>query len=350
MRALPKTLRWMIVAAPMLAGGCASYDQPSNVVLIRAPGHREYSPPAPVAESAKALWEYAVLSENAYWGEWKRQRDLREPQEAIVITLPEASQEAYAAACVPGRHEPLPLPGWTMWGNFPSPAVIREALAVGLYVEVWEKSATPPVIAVVFRGTEFTSLKDWVSNLRWFLWFVPGHEDQYTLVSKRVGQELVDRLAERRLAGGRDAVAAVSVVATGHSLGGGLAQHLAYSLPPKASDGAPVPRVSNVYAFDPSPVTGWYSVDSERREPNADALWIDRVFEHGEILAYLRLALSYVNPPSAAHPSIQEIRYNFVPSANPFKSHSMRLLACALIDASGKARLPDLLERFRGQE
>lgn len=349
MRCLSTSLRWMIAAVPLLAGGCASFDQATDTVLIREPGHRRYNPPAAVAQSAKALWEYAVLSENAYSGEWKRQRDLLQPQEATVIKLPEAGQEAYARACVPSR-KPIPLPGWTMWEAFPSPALIKEALRVGLFVEVWEKSTTPPVIAVVFRGTEFTSLKDWVSNLRWFLWFVPFHEDQYTVVSKLVGQELAERLAKRRLAGGLDAAGAVSVVATGHSLGGGLAQHLAYSLLPAAPDGTPVPRVSNVYAFDPSPVTGWYSVDRRLRERNADALWIDRIFEHGEIPASVRLLLSYVNPPSAAHPSIQEARYNFVLSANPLRSHSMRLLACALIDASGQARPPDLLERFRGQE
>jgi hypothetical protein len=105
-----------------------------------------------------------------------------------------------------------------------------------------------------------------------------------------------------------------------------------------------------VYAFDPSPVTGWSSVDRELRTTNANGLAIDRVFEHGEILAYVRLLLSYVNPPSAAHPGIREIRYNFVTSPNFVRSHSMRLLACGLIDASGQARLPQLFERFRARD
>jgi len=237
-----------------------------------------------------------------------------------------------------------------MWDSFPSSDLIQEALRVGLFVEVWEKQSSPAMIAVVFRGTEFTSWKDWVSNLRWFLRFVPFHEDQYTVVSKRVGQEFVDRLVQRRPDLRGDGTKTVRIVAAGHSLGGGLAQHLSYSMPLTSSDGTPAPRVSNVYAFDPSPVTGWFSVASELRTTNAARLWIDRVFEHGEILAYIRLLLSYANPPSAAHPSVQEIRYNFVQSANPFSSHSMRLLACALIDASGQARLPQLLERFRGRE
>lgn len=341
----------LIVVVAVLVGGCASFQQASDTVLIREPGLRMYGPPVDGSESAKALWEYAVLSENAYHGAWKKQRAIPTPQEATVFEPPAASQEAYDRLCMPGQVEPLPLSGWRMWENFPSAHLIRDALQVGLFVEVWEKyTSDPPVIAVVFRGTEFTSWKDWVSNLRWFLWFVPWHEDQYTVVSRQVGKEFVDRLVQRRPdLRGTDATA-FRVVASGHSLGGGLAQHLAYSMPPTSSDGVAVPRVSYVYAFDPSPVTGWYSVDDELRTPNAAKLWIDRVFEHGEILAYIRLLLSYVNPPSAAHPSVREIRYNFVQSANPFTSHSMRLLACALIDASGHARLPDLMERFRGRE
>ena len=333
-------LRAIALVVMLLAAGCASFQQASDTVRVRQPGNRTYDAPVNVAESAKALSQYAVLSENAYFGSWKKQRDVETPQEARTYEPPPATQETYDRLCAPGETGPLPLSGWRMWDNFPSPGLIGEALRVGLYVEVWEKvGATPPVIAVVFRGTEFTSLKDWISNLRWFLRFVPWYEDQYSVVSRRVGKEVVNRLAS----GNTDPF---QLVAVGHSLGGGLAQHLAYSLPPGPEDRR-VPRVSSVYAFDPSPVTGWFSVERALRETNAAELRIDRVFEHGEILAYARLLLSYVNPPSAAHPSVREIRYNFVQSLNPFSSHSMRLLACALVHASGQAAIPDLLERFR---
>lgn len=340
-------LRRMLVMVVFLAGGCASFSQPRDQVLVREPGNRTYGPPAAVAESAKALWEYAVLSENAYFGAWKKQRPGAPRQEATVLTLPEATPETYSTACVPARVTPLPLPGWTMWPDFPSSDLIQEAVRVGLFVEVWEKESSPTVIAVVFRGTEFTSLKDWVSNLRWFLRFLPLYEDQYTVVSKRVGQEFVDRLVQRRPELVAGDTTRIRIVTTGHSLGGGLAQHLSYAMPPTSTSKVEVPRVANAYAFDSTPVTGWSTVASDRRSANADKLWIDRVFEHGEVLAYIRLLLSYMNPPSAEHPSIREIRYNFVQSANPFSSHSMRLLACALIDASGQAPMPQLFERFR---
>ena len=217
---------------------------------------------------------------------------------------------------------------------------------MGLYVEVWEKDSSPPVVAVVFRGTETTSWKDWVSNFRWLLRFIPFYPDQYTVVAQTVGKEVLDDL-NRKIADGKEQYKEIRIITTGHSLGGGLAQHLAYSLPQTSSpDGKLLPRVSNVYGFDPSPVTGWYSVGRQLRTANAKGLEIDRVFEHGEILAYLRLVLRYINPPNVSDPSIREIRYNFVDSINPFSSHSMRLIACKLIDASGQATIPGLGDKF----
>ena len=55
------------------------------------------------------------------------------------------------------------------------------------------------------------------------------------------------------------------ITAVGHSLGGGLAQLAAYS----------DPRIRRVYAFDPSMVTGYYSVDPLHRDQNVKG------FAHG---------------------------------------------------------------------
>ena len=179
-----------------------------------------------------------------------------------------------------------------------------------------------------------------MSNFRWFSWllrFLPTYKDQYTVVAQDTGKEVLENL-KTRIENGRDRYKNVRIITTGHSLGGGLAQHLAYSLPEiQSSDGTLIPRVSNVYAFDPSPVTGWYSVKSDLRTENAKGLKIDRIFEHGEILSYIRLLLSYFNPPPPSDPAVREIRYNFVQSINPFSSHSMRLIACELRYASGEA-------------
>jgi len=86
-------------------------------------------------------------------------------------------------------------------------------------------------------------------------------------------------------------------------------------------------------------VTGWSSVrNHEFRKQNAAALFTDRVFEHGEILAYIRLIQSYIVPPSAKNPAIQETRVNFIVSPNIVGNHSMRMIACGLVNAAGALR------------
>jgi Lipase (class 3) len=310
----------------LLLGGCGSIFQESDVALIREPGHRTYSdPPEKVAVSAKYLWEYAVLSDNVY----------------LFSTVTQMAKAEEAKACSLERTERLVLQGWERWRDVPNAELTKEAEAVDLQLEIWEKQSSPPVVAVVFRGTEAQRLRDWISNFRWFLRFIPGYRDQYVLVSEKIGAVVLNKI-KAQLEKGNTKYRDVQIVSAGHSLGGGLAQHLAYSLPDdiKGPNGERLPRVSAVYGFDPSPVTGWYSVSKELREMNARGLHIARVFEHGEILSYIRLILRYLNPPQEKDPSIREIRYNFVRTVNPFSSHSMRLIACELIKANGQSTAP----------
>jgi Lipase (class 3) len=299
-------------------------SQAGNEVLVRTPGHRMYDPPAPVATEADKEREFAILSSNVYMGDWDAPAPARTADRGAVTLA-----ELRTVDCRANQDKRLlPLPGWTRWTNFPSAALRKSADDVGLYFEVWETEAPPRRVAVVFRGTD--SWKDWLSNFRWFTWllrFVPIYQDQYHVVSQKVGEEFAARLKNEQA----DSGSAPLIVTTGHSLGGGLAQHFAYALPADPR----VPRVSHVHAFDPSPVTGWSSVAKGLRTANAVALETDRIFEHGEILAYIRLLLSYVNPPPAVAPSVREIRFNFVRSANPLKSHSMFQLACHIVSDTG---------------
>ena len=166
---------------------------------------------------------------------------------------------------------------------------------------------------------------NWISNLRWFRFanLIPFVKDQYTVIAETVGKEFVDTVLNNGLE-------KCQIFSAGHSLGGGLAQHFAYSLPIKHTRNQEPISVDKVYAFDPSPVTGWFTAGLVKYE-NVKGLQIDRVFEHGEVLAYLRLLISYVYPPPALNPSVREIRFNVEETINPFKNHSMRLLAVALM-------------------
>ena len=86
----------------------------------------------------------------------------------------------------------------------------------GLELHVWMKGCEA-VIAI--RGTDSEQEGDWKSNLRWFL--LPLNLfDEYRQV------EFHMRTILRKI---RQNCPSAHIIATGHSLGGGLAQHAAYA-------------------------------------------------------------------------------------------------------------------------
>jgi len=92
-----------------------------------------------------------------------------------------------------------------------------------------------------------------------------------------------------------------------------------------------------VYAFDASPVTGFYSVNRKTPNINKKHLAIDRIYERGEVLAIVPSLTSFISPPSEANPRIRGVRYNLFYRLNPISNHSMLEFACKLQVVAGHA-------------
>jgi Lipase (class 3) len=283
-----------------------AYRQTPSQVVFRDPGRRRLGSPQPVGPQAKNDLEYAWLSQAAY--------------QHISDGL-----ENDPAGC-PGAVASLQNLGWLSWQNFPDAQLLEQMAVSHLRVDVWVNPARKSV-NVAFGGTVFKSGKDWKSNLRWF---IPFHNDEYTELVKKFGPAFVNEFAKRKEEPQWAFLRDAEIYATGHSLGGGLAQQFAYALPRHPA----VPRVTKVFAFDPSPVTGYYSLPVATRRYNSQFLFIDRIYERGEILAYLRSIESFVYPPSAQAPVIRQVRYDLFPTHNPIAGHSIADLACKLYNRS----------------
>lgn len=329
---MPRHFSWVLAALGLGLSGCANFSQQAHEVLVRDPAKRRYEDPVAARLHARNQWQYAAMSDYAY--EVARQR-------AGVQTASDASGSQDApVACGTLDRPPIPRE-WERWQEFPSRKLTEAMRRKGLFLMVLERHSAPREIVVVFEGTNFFEIPDWVSNLRWFLLrFVPNFEDQYTMTARQVAEEFHARIRSKPMdyvldpnvdalhhPGGE----VIRIVSTGHSLGAGLAQHFAYTFKQEPAS-AKGPRVSEVFAFDPSPVTGWTTAPDPPRTHNANGLRINRIFEHGEVLAYVRLFTSRLSAYTE-HPSIWEYRYNFDPRANIIRNHSMRSLACGLYRA-----------------
>jgi pimeloyl-ACP methyl ester carboxylesterase len=177
----------------------------------------------------------------------------------------------------------------------------------GLGVQIWaRKGAECPEVVIAFRGTISGNKGDWESNFHWILRAFPVY-DQYDQVRDHA-RDFIGRIE-------RDPcyrAGLTQITAVGHSLGGGLAQLAAYS----------DRRIRRVYAFDPSMVTGYYSVDPKGRDYNVRGLRMERIYEFGEVLAYGRLIMLHYIPLSPCNPRVVSVRFRVFHGA-PIALHSL---------------------------
>jgi hypothetical protein len=188
----------------------------------------------------------------------------------------------------------------------------------GLGVQVWaRKGARCPEAVIAFRGTVGGNEGDWESNFHWILRSFPVY-DQYDQVRDHVGDFIAHIERDPCYRNG-----ATQITAVGHSLGGGLAQLAAYS----------DARIRRVYAFDPSMVTGYYSVDPPHRDRNVQGLRIERIYEFGEVLAFGRLIMLHYIPLSPCNPRVVSVRFRVFQGA-PIALHSLTDLDNGLLKVS----------------
>jgi hypothetical protein len=188
---------------------------------------------------------------------------------------------------------------------------------VGMFFRVWTRHGE---VVLAFRGT--WGVKDWVyGNLHWLTRFLPM-EDQYDR-ARKAAQRVFEKFA-------RDPSLPTRFYATGHSLGGGLAQHVLYSYPHK---------VVQALVFDPSSVTGFADQTPENQVAGCDCSLTElngeprilRVYDAYEVLAYLRIFHKTFFPPER---HVQEVRF---PNA---ASHSMKDLTSYFMRHARPAKDP----------
>lgn len=277
--------------------------QGNDTVVIRDKGHLRLGPPQPDGSEASADLPFAQLSAAAY--------------EALLKSKDDATDPPRSNADIGLNAE-----GWNRWQNFPHPDDQDKFKKHNLRVEVWDNPSHNAVV-VALGGTDPKKLADWFANFRWF---IPHHDDEYTQVVKSFQPLFAAEYQRLQGKSGYAFLANAKLYATGHSLGGGLAQEFAYSVPNAPN----IPRVTKVYAFDPSPVTGYYSVEPGLRDSNKQSLAIDRIYQRREILAILRSFMNLVRRPSAESPVVREVRYNLFTGWNPIHRHSISELSDCL--------------------
>ena len=194
---------------------------------------------------------------------------------------------------------------------------------IGMMYNVWEREENARTYVVIaFRGT--SGFNDYVhGNFWWFLRFLPNQYDG----ARQAADKIIKAYEDREKAAGRKPPI---VLTTGHSLGGGLAQHVLYTHPR---------QVLQAIVFDPSPVTAYWAAskadqiagcdcDAAGKLPEPESR-ILRVYHSYELLSDVRWFHKVFFKPER---HVQELRFPYKSGLNPIARHSMKTLAQALYD------------------
>ena len=68
------------------------------------------------------------------------------------------------------------------------------------------------------------------------------------------------------------------------------------------------------------------------RRFNSQNLKIYRIYEHGEVLSYVRFVMKGLYPVSEKNPDIIQVRFNLINSGNVVTQHDIKTLTCNLYE------------------
>ncbi len=204
----------------------------------------------------------------------------------------------------------------------------------------FDKPGQPLQATIAFRGTENTKQEwrsDWVANFS-NVDFGLGGNIQFKETRKE-GLRLIEALS-RVLpktkssplceASSKSESAQVPIELVGHSLGGGLAQHLAYS--------TNACHVRSTITFDPSPATGWFYLNLRDLVVTKDPI-IYRVYIDGEALSFVRKVSTKFN---LSRENRRDVRIVFPGvDVGAFGRHSMTLLYEGMLFAANGPPVPN---------
>ncbi len=178
------------------------------------------------------------------------------------------------------------IPGWTRVARYESTS--------GLGLDEYKRDAPGPLeMVVAFRGTNFTSLKDWKTNA--------------ALIEPWQHSEAYDHIAKLR-----QAHPDARLTVTGHSLGGAIALNMSYRF-----DGL------SAYAFNSSP-RAFFAAEGKT---NVRVL----AWETGEILNAIRKPWLAVRMQDGERLNFNFMKYNWHNSLKPIAEHGMYGLSRGLM-------------------